>query len=903
VNGLQNLRFRLRGLRLRLRLLLRRKVVEKEMEEELRFHLEEEVRKNLRAGLTPGEARRQAALAFGGSERVKEELRKGRGLGCVEDLVKDVRHSLRQLRRTPIFAAVAVLTLAIGIGANTGVFSVVNGLLLRDRPYRSPERLVHVYSAVEGESLYATSYEMDLSDLRRLDDVFLEVGAFRGAASRVTEGEGARMVLVEAVTANLFPLLGIEMALGRGFLPEEDLAPGANPLVILGHAFWERSYGGDRGVLGRTLRLAGLPFTIVGIAPSAFESLTAQGFKADLFIPMSMAQTVAGELREGPEVSERGPLGSKVIARLRTEASQEQAQARVDGLALSLRAAFPNLYESRSFRLHPSTDVAIQPDLDTYLMSGAILLLAAVGLVLLLACTNLAGFLLARGIDRRREIALRLALGAGRNRVVRQLLTESLAVVALGTFAGLLLARWSLDLLAAFRPPMALPLNIDTRLDGNVFLFTLAVVGTVGVLAALAPALQVTRPDVAPALKQGGVAADPPRAGARSGLLGIQMTISTILLVVGGLFVRSFHSAENVDPGFDTREAGLIWVDLEVSGVPKEEWEATAEGLVELARALPGAELVGVSNGVPLSEATWQADFSLPGVDPPVGQEAHRVHYLAADDAFLPAMGIPVLEGRGITPEDREGAEPVVLVNQVAARRFWPGEEAVGKEVRPQGWESSTFRVAGVIRDTKVASLREDPTPLFVFARRQFQRRTGQLWMVARGGARQEELVSALRRAVREADPELVIVQAKTMSEHISLSLFLPRLGALLLGSFGLMALALATVGLYGVVSYSASRRTREVGIRIALGADQGEVIRMVVRDGMGVVLAGGLVGLGASLLLARLLAQYLIGIGPLDPVTLGGVTLALLAASAIAAFVPARRASRVSPTTALKAD
>ncbi|MGD8362322.1 MAG: ABC transporter permease [Gemmatimonadota bacterium] len=899
---LQNLRYRLRGLRLRLRLLLRREAVEEEMEEELRFHLEEEVRNNLRSGMAPREARRQAALAFGGSERVKEELRKGRGLGCVEDLAKDARHSLRQLRRTPVFATVAVLTLAIGIGANTGVFSVVNGLLLRDRPYRSPERLVHIYSAVEGESLYATSYERDLSDLRRLDDVFLEVGAFRGAASRVTEGGAARMVLVEAVTSNLFPLLGIEMALGRGFLPAEDLGPGGNPVVILGHAFWEGSYGGDPGVLGRPLRLAGFPFTIVGVAPSDFESLTAQGFKTDLFVPMSMARTVVGEQVEGPELSERGTLGSKIIARLRTGATMEQAQARADGLALSLRAAFPDLYESRSFHLHPSTDVAIQPDLDTYLMSGAILLLAAVGLVLLLACTNLAGFLLARGIDRRREIALRLALGAGRNRVVRQLLTESLAMVALGTFAGLLLARWSLDLLAAFRPPMALPLNIDTRLDGNVFLFTLAVVGTVGVLAALAPALQVTRPDVAPALKQGGVAADPPRAGARSGLLGIQMTISTILLVVGGLFVRSFHSAENVDPGFDTREAGLIWVDLEVSGVPKEEWEATAEGLVELARALPGAELVGVSNGVPLSEATWQADFSLPGVDPPVGHETHRVHYLAADDAFLPAMGIPVLEGRGITTEDQEGTEPVVLVNQAAARRFWPGEEALGKEVRPQGW-GSTFRVVGVVRATKVASLREDPTPLFVFPRRQFQRRAGQLWLVARGGVRQEDLVSALRQVVREADPELVIVQAKTMSEHISLSLFLPRLGALLLGSFGLMALALATVGLYGVVSYSASRRTREVGIRIALGADQGEVIRMVVRDGMGVVLAGGLVGLGASLLLARLLAQYLIGIGPLDPVTLGGVTLALLAASAIAAFAPARRASRVSPTTALKAD
>jgi predicted permease len=388
----------------------------------------------------------------------------------------------------------------------------------------------------------------------------------------------------------------------------------------------------------------------------------------------------------------------------------------------------------------------------------------------------------------------------------------------------------------------------------------------------------------------------------RSGLVAFQMAISMILLVVGGLFVRSFHEAQAMDPGFDTREAGLIWVDLEVSGIPREGWEAVVEGLAEQVRAFPGVEVVGVSNGVPLSESTWQADFLLPGVDPPPGQEYHRVHYLAADHGFLAAMGIPVLEGRGIAAEDREGTEPIVLVSQTAARRFWPGEEAVGKEVQPQGW-GANFRVAGVVRDTKVASLREDPTPLFYFPRSQFQRRTGQLWLVARGGMRQGELASALRRLVREADPELVIVQAKTMSEHISLSLFLPRLGALLLGSFGLMALALATVGLYGVVSYSASRRTREVGIRISLGADRGEVIRMVVLDGLGVVLAGGLVGFGASLLSARLLAQYLIGVGPLDPVTLAGVPLVLLSVSALAAFVPARRAGRVSPMLALRAE
>lgn len=900
MNWMTHLRYRLRGVRLRLRFFFRGGEAEAEMDEELRFHLEEEIRRNVGGGMDPREARRQAYLAFGGVERVREEVRNARGVRPVENLIQDTRLAFRKLRQDPLFTAVAVLTLAMGVGANTGTFSVVNGLLLRDRPYQDPDRLVHVYSAVEGESPYATSYALDLPDLRSLDDVFLDVGAFRGAAARVSEDDGARMVLVEAVTWNLFPLLGIETTLGRGFSPEEEGGLRESPLVILGHGFWQERYGGDRGVLGTTLRVAGRPCTVIGVAPPTFESFTAQGFKADLLIPFSMAGGLDGSLREERDRSERGPLGAKIIARLRPGTSVEQAQARVDGLTLALKAAHPTLYRDRSFHLYPTRDVAIQPDLDAYLMSGATLLLATMGLVLLLACTNLAGFLLARGVDRKREMALRLALGAPRARLIRQLLTETLVLGLLGTGVGLLLARLTLDLLVTFRPPMALPLNVDTRMDWSVLAFTVLVAGLAGLLAGLAPALQASKADAAPLLKTGPGSGGRRTLSLRSALVAFQMAFSVVLLVVGGLFTRSFQAARHTDPGFDTGPGALIWVDLAISGLPREEWEGMREELVSRARDLPGVEAASAANGAPLSEAVWQAEFTLPGVPLPDGEEYHRIHYLAVDPAFLEVMGLPLIQGRGITPQDRAGTEAVALVSRTAAERFWPGQDPLGREIRPREGET-TFTVAGVVQDTKVGSLREDPTPLLYFSGSQFRGRTGQLWLVARGTGDPRETVKALRRMVREADPELVIVQAKTMEEHLALSLFLPRVGALLLGSFGLLALALSAVGLYGVVSYSASRRTQEVGIRISLGAEKGAVVRMVVREGMGVVVVGGLVGFGASLLLVRLLAQYLIGIGPYDLITFAGVPVVLVAVSVLATYLPARRASRVSPMLALK--
>jgi predicted permease len=899
---LLHLRYSLRSIRLRIRFLVRKEAVDRDLDEELQFHLAQNIQKNLRAGMSLREARRQAHITFGGVDRFKEQVREAMGIRPLEELAQDLRYTLRQLRRAPLFTSVAIATLAIGIGANTGIFSVVNGLLLRERPYRSADELVRVYSAVEGESAYSTSYALDLQDLRTLDDVFQEVGAFRGTASRVMEPNGARMVLVETITANLIPLLGMGMSLGRTFSPEEDDPAGAQPVVILGHTFWLNRFGGDFDVLGQDIRVAGRPYTIVGVTPEEFESFTAQGFRTDLLVPMSLLEAVSGE--EGIErtPSIRGALGAKVIARLRPGVTLDQAQVRTDGLALALQERHPDLYEGRSFNLYPARSVALQPDLDAYLKGVAALLMGAVGLVLLLACTNLTSFLLARGVDRKREIALRLALGARRGRLIRQLLTETLVLGLLGSVGGLLLARWSLDLLSAFRPPISLPLNIDYRVDGKVLLFTLGVTILAGLLAGLAPALQSTNPDVAPTLKDGAGEGAKPRIGLRSALVALQMSVSVVLLVTGGLFVRSLQAARKVDPGFDTGEAGLVWVDLAVSGVPQAEWESVAQDLALRARALPGIEAVGASNGLHLSEGSWTATFRIPDLEPPPGQDSHRVLYYSVDHAFLKIMGIPLAEGRGVTELDRAGTQPVVVVSESAARRFWPDGNPLGREIFPADGQQG-FRVVGVARDAKVLNLRETSEPLFYFPRSQYQRRGSQLWLIARGAVGESETVSALTRLVRETNPDLVIVQAKTMTDHLALVFFLPRVSAVLLGSFALLALTLATVGLYGVVSHAVSRRTREVGIRMALGADRASVIRMVVRDAMGVVVIGGTVGFLAALAVARLFGQHLIGVGPYDLVTLAGVPFLLLTVATLASLLPARRASSVNPVRALRTE
>jgi predicted permease len=569
----------------------------------------------------------------------------------------------------------------------------------------------------------------------------------------------------------------------------------------------------------------------------------------------------------------------------------------VAGLSQQLKSNHPEAYETRSFNVVPTQDVQLQPDVDAGLAYVATLLMTMVGLVLLLTCTNLAGFLLARGTDRKKEIAVRLALGARRRRLITQLLTETVLLGVIGSAVGLAVARWGLDLLTGLVPPTYVPITVDHRIDGTVLLFTVAVATAAGVLAGLAPALQTTKPDVASTLKDEAVTGRTRGLGLHSGLVALQIAISIVLLVGGGLFLRTLQVANDVDPGFTTQDGGIVWVDLGASGLPRQEWTSTTERLAERARSLPGVEGIGLSNGIPLTVGNWRADYIVPGVDPPEGRDGHQVIYYSIDSEFFNTMGIALLAGRGITAFDRGGTEPVVVVSEAAARRFWPGADPLGREVVALN-SNRVHRVVGVARDVKIERPDEDPQPLFYLSYAQTP--VNNVRLIARGLASPRELAAALREVVRAVDDDLVILAETTMGEQLSLVLFPSRLAAGLLGAFGVMALTLAVIGLYGVVSFAVSRRTQEVGIRIALGANTGAVVGMVVRGAMRVVFVGVVVGLAAAWFLARLLSWFLVAVQPRDPITLISVPLLLCGVALIATLVPARRASKVSPVQAL---
>jgi predicted permease len=856
--------------------------------------------KNMQTGDEPvTHGRRNTRRTSPSGRDARRKYRRGAIKRALHAVLQDLRYALRQLAKHPGFTAIAVISLAIGIGANTAVFSVVNAVLIRSRPYEAPEELVHIYTRTENGSDYGNSSYQDLIDLRSLEDLFVEVGAFAGRTGRVRIGDETFPVMVEPVTHNLFPLLGIRAALGRTFLPEEDVVPGAHAVVILGHGYWQRVYAGDSTILGQTVDLAGRPFTIVGVMPEQFESLFVPGVRTDVFVPMLMTASLAGDEEPGL-YSDRRVRGIKIIARLRRAVRVEHARAQVAGLSQQLKVNHPETYETRSFNVVPTPDVQLQPDVDAGLAYVATLLMTMVGLVLLLTCTNLAGFLLARGTDRKREIAVRLALGARRGRLVTQLLTETVLLGIIGSAVGLGVAQWGLNLLTGFVPPTYFPITVDHRIDGTVLIFTIAVATAAGVLAGLAPAIKTTKPDVASTLKDEAVTGRTGGLGLHSGLVALQIAISIVLLVGGGLFIRTLQVANDVDPGFTTEDGGIVWVDLGASGLPRHEWTSTTERLAEEARSLPGVAGVGLSNGIPLSVGTWRADYVVPGVDPPEGRHGHRVVYYSIDSEFFDAMGIALVAGRGITTFDRDGTEPVVVVSETAARRFWPGADPLGREVITLG-SNRVHRVVGVARDVKIERPDEDPQPLFYLSYAQTP--VTNVRLIARGLATPRELAATLRDVVRAVDDDLVILAETTMGEQLSLVLFPSRLAAGLLGVFGVMALTLAIIGLYGVVSFAVSRRTQEVGIRMALGANTGAVVGMVVRGAMGVVLVGVATGLVAAWFLAQLLSWFLVGVQPRDPITLVSVPLLLCGVALLAAFVPARRASKVSPVQALRYD
>ena len=811
-------------------------------------------------------------------------------------LKSDLAYALRRASRSPGFTAVAVLSLALGIGANTAMFSVVNATLLGGVPAEDPETLVEVYTSESDGYAYSTSSHPDYLALREAGGALESVIATRSFIARLDDGGAARVAFGELVSWDYFRTLGVPMALGRSFVEEEDRTPGTHPVAILGYRAWERDFAADADVIGRDIRLNGRAYTVVGVAPEAFTGSMPVLVSA-AYVPLMMTNDIMGN----EQLERRGSRSMFVKARLAPGASVEQANAQLAAVARRLGEEYPATNEGRTISALPSGDVALHPLVDRVLTPVAGLLMVVVGLVLLIACANLASFLLARAEDRRREIAVRLAIGAGRGAIARQLFVESTLLALLGGAAGFVLAEWIVGLALAFRPPLPLPIDFEVALDRTVLLFTGGVSLLAGVGLGVLPALQATRTDVAAALKnESGVGGPRRRFDVRNALVIGQVAFSFALLIGAGLFVRSLQKAVEIDPGFDTGPAALLWPMPELSGYEGD--EAVRDFYDELARRLlehPSLTAVALADRLPLGVAVQTRGYVLPGVPGDARTGAVDIDNATVNPGYFRAMGVEIVEGRGFDATD-VGGNPVAIVSRAFVDRYYPGESVLGRSIGTGG--AREVQIVGVAADTKVRTLGEAPRP-YVY---ETWGETGAIGMqvVVRGTASGDELVAASREVLEAMDPDLVLFEEpKTMQDHLGILLFPPRMAAMLLTVFGGLALLLSAVGIYGVVSYAVARRTRELGIRMSLGATGRDLVRLGVGGGMRLAGIGGGIGIALAGVATWAISGFLYGIRPTDVVTFVAIPVLLSAVALLAAWLPARRASDLDPMAALRRE
>jgi predicted permease len=824
-----------------------------------------------------------------------------------EYLARDVRYGLRSLRRHPAFSAMAILSLAIGIGANAVIFGVVHAVLLRDSPLVQPETIVNVYETESGRRFGPLSHP-NIEDLRRgTTDVFRGIAASTFALAPLDRDGTAAMVMGEAMTGGTFALLGVEPLLGRAILPEDDVTRGGHPVVMLGHGYWQRAFGADPQVVGRTLRMGGRAYTIIGVAPANYYGGTAVLTPA-FYVPMAMANELMGV----EMLDQRDWHSFFVKARLAPGVTRAQAEHAASLVAESLTRARPEGWISgRQFSLVPTNDVQIAPGVDPLVRAAVWLLMMVVGLVLLLACTNLASFLLARTLDRGQEVAVRRALGASRGALVRQLLVESTLLGLGGAVVGLVLALGFLRVLLSLDLPLPFGFKLDlhfgvdpkTLFDWRVLALTAGAGVVAGGLLGLVPAMQGTRANLGSALKAGSRGSDAPGPlRLRNVLVVAQIAMSLVLLVGAGLFLRSWQQMLAVDPGFGRAPTSIVGLWMPVTPSTPDDAVQRTRNVLERLRALPGVEAAGLVFPLPLDFNRSFTEFTVDGHAPPPGRESFRAERATVDGAFFDAVGMAIVAGRTFNDSDRRDSQPVAIISQAMARRYWSDGDALGRIIRRPDPAQPDLTVVGVVSDINVRSLGE--APLDVIYEPYTQGEGGPMFnFVVRAAADPARLSPALVAAARQIDPDLQVVLSTTMAKHLAMSRLPSQMGAFMLSAFAAMAMALAAIGVYGLVHYTVARRTREVGIRVALGADAAGVTRLLATDGLRLVLIGGAIGVAASLLAARFIATLLFGVATFEPVALIAAPITLGVASWLAAYLPARRASRADPLVALRTD
>lgn len=825
----------------------------------------------------------------------------------MDTLLQDIRTGARALLRSPGFATVAVVTLGLGIGVNSTIFSLVNAVLLKPLPVHASHELVNVYGHPATSAELDTHSYPDFLDFRARARTVSGMMAYTNFFASLSVEGSSELVVGEIVSQDYFPLLGVTPAAGRAFTPDEFAAEGAAPVAVLSHAFWQSRFAGDPAVLGRTLRLNGTTFTVVGVAPRGFGGMF-PAVTAQMWIPLTMvehveplgAQRVVGQGQGETRLERRGFRFLWVKGRVAPGASPRSVQAELAGISAQLAEEHPETNEFERVRVLATDDVAFTPDVDRVVAPAGLVLLAAVGLVLLVTCANLANMLLARGAARRREVAVRLSLGAGRARLVRQLLTESLILAFAGALVAMLLSVWMADLVARLQPPLPIDLGVSIAPDWRVLVFTLGVATVTGVVFGLAPALNASRVSLVPALKDGGGAAggSPRRFELRDALVVVQVAFSVVLLVAGALMVRSLGAAAKVDPGFDAGRLAHLGLAMEMNGYDDHEAGLFFAAAKRSLEAVPGVESVGQASRVPFSLNNNGFGLFIDGRQSAPSDPPFRLDGAYVDEGYLTTLGVRVVEGRGIEADDRDAAERVAVVTRAMARLLWPEGTAVGQEFRSR-WGGPPVRVVGVVEDHKVDTPGEPPKPYVLLP---MPRSGTYSTFVVRTSTDAAPMVPELERALRALDPELVFLDTGTFRGLAGVRLFPILAGAWLIGVFGLLALVLAAVGLYGVIAYAVSRRVREIGIRKAVGAPTGSVLAMVLRQGMGMVGIGFVVGAALAALAARALSGALY-VGVLDPASYLAAFAAVAGVAALANLVPALRAARVDPVVALKAE